>query len=109
MPQAFEINAFIKIWKKSPQMLNVAVQNRKKICVVGKSEGALRLCASGFVVSHTDLHFLCSQLIKSTFTPNKTLYASATVLTDYLPLVFGRNTFTVTLQFLEWIINYLRR
>lgn len=67
-----------------------------------KSEGALRRCALGFVVSHTALHFLCSQLIKSTFTPSKALYASATVLTDYSPLVFARNIFIVTLQFLEW-------
>lgn len=60
---------------KSPQMSDVAVQNRRKICGMGKSEGALRLCASGSVVSHTALHFLCSQLIKSMFTPNKALYA----------------------------------
>lgn len=59
-------------------MPNVAVQNRRKICGVGKSEGALKLCALGFVVSHTELHFLHSQLIKSTFLPNKALHASST-------------------------------
>lgn len=32
-------------------MSNVAVQNRRKIYGMGKSEGALRLCASGFVQS----------------------------------------------------------
>lgn len=94
---------------KSPQISNVAVQNWREISGVGMSEGALRICASGFVVSRTALDFLCSQLIKSVFTPNKALYASVTVLTDYSPLVFARSTFLVTLQFLERTNKYFRR